>query len=328
MSHTTPEKELKSLGPAQFMGRRIKRLSFSSTVKSVSYTVRYFLYLGFLVLFIGFAGQNLLLVSSFREVLLDVSAPLFNIVDGPIEGIHQFWQQVGDVLDLATHTKDIKTIESERDYWKGYADKLERENTDYKKALSIVSGQTTGKPGPYGTLKASVRVIANPGGFYARNIILDGGIKQEIQKGDSVIVSQGLVGRIIEAGQKASRVLLISDVESRVPVVLETSGLQAVVAGRNDAFLNLLRLEEDISKPKPTIGERLLTSGLGGIFPPGIPVGVLDADVSGNYHVKPYANLDRLNLVSVLFSFQSAFEDVGLPSPAPDQLLESRKDVP
>ncbi len=87
MSHTTPEKELKSLGPAQFMGRRIKRLSFSSTVKSVSYTVRYFLYLGFLVLFIGFAGQNLLLVSSFREVLLDVSAPLFNIVDGPIEGI-------------------------------------------------------------------------------------------------------------------------------------------------------------------------------------------------------------------------------------------------
>src|SRR5436309_8562850 len=116
--------------------------------------------------------------------------------------------------------------------------------------------------------------MANSGGGYVLTLMVIGGTDQGLARGQAAVAGDGLVGRLTEVGSQSARVLLITDLNSRIPVVLESSHANAVLAGDNSERPGLLYLGE----PGTTkIGERIVTSGEGGIFPPGLPVGVVAA---------------------------------------------------
>jgi len=125
-----------------------------------------------------------------------------------------------------------------------------------------------------------------------------------------VISGEGLVGRLTEVGVRAARVLLITDLNSRVPVIVESSHTAAVLAGDNSERPRLVYLgnAKDIK-----IGDRVVTSGEGGIFPPGLPVGVVAALDSGLPRVEPYAELSELGYVMAVDYGLAG----GLPQPVP-----------
>ena len=116
----------------------------------------------------------------------------------------------------------------------------------------------------------AVRVAAETDGPFAETLLADAGRRANVQEGHIAFNEGGLVGRVVAVGRDSARILQVTDFNSRVPVMGEASGLRAILHGGRDRFGTLMdRPEEDAFLD----GERILTSGEGGVFPRGILVG-------------------------------------------------------
>jgi rod shape-determining protein MreC len=112
-----------------------------------------------------------------------------------------------------------------------------------------------------------------------------------------VVAGEGLVGRLTEVGRRSSRVLLLTDINSKVPVVMEDSRARAILVGnnRNRPELAFLKAKTGVSP-----GDRIVTSGVAGAFPPGLPVGVVASVDEGHILVELFIEESRLELVRIL----------------------------
>ena len=122
------------------------------------------------------------------------------------------------------------------------------------------------------------------------------GDEEGVAAGDPVITSNGLVGLVYEVGRAYARVLMISDINARIPVMLASSSWPGLTMGRNSDYLELVFLP---AEAQPAVGELVLTSGHGGILPAGLAVGRVER-VDGDYvQVRPA--VDFRNLAMYLF---------------------------
>ena len=113
----------------------------------------------------------------------------------------------------------------------------------------------------------------------------------------TVINDGGVVGRVIEVGYLSSRVLLLTDVNSHIPVRLERTGDLAIVEGRNELLLDVKYAPPELVFE---IGDRFLTSGHGGAYPPDLPVAVVLAVGEGRTIVRTTSAIDSLDYVRVM----------------------------
>jgi rod shape-determining protein MreC len=145
----------------------------------------------------------------------------------------------------------------------------------------------------------TARILADSASPFAKSILVAAGTKDGVRKGQAVISGEGLVGRVVEAGVHASRVLLITDMNSRVPVLVQDSRQHAIFAGDNaqKGVLVHLPLDSEVRD-----GARIVTSGQGGIFPVGLPVGVVRKNAVGNAEVEPFADFTRMVHVRIVQS--------------------------
>jgi rod shape-determining protein MreC len=116
--------------------------------------------------------------------------------------------------------------------------------------------------------------------------------------------SDGLIGRVIETGRWSSRVLLVSDGASNVPVRLVRDGTPAIASGHGDGTIDLKTLE--LGKNPFRRGDILVTSGTGGVYPPNVPVAVVTAVDGDRTVAKPLADAAGLDFAIVLPVFQPA----------------------
>jgi rod shape-determining protein MreC len=138
--------------------------------------------------------------------------------------------------------------------------------------------------------------VADAGGVYARSVLLSVGPHHAIRKGEIALDASGLVGRVTEVGDRSARVLLITDMNSRIPVMLETSREKAILVGANAPFPKLMYLPDGA---KPPEGERVVTTAEANAFPAGLLVGTVHYGSSGQPELNPAANLDRLEIVRI-----------------------------
>ena len=107
----------------------------------------------------------------------------------------------------------------------------------------------------------------------------------------------GLVGRISGVGEKTSRVVLLTDSSSRIPVTIQPSGQKALLVGDNTTSPPVDFIEApDQLRP----GDRVLTSGDGGVFPPGLAIGQITQDPGGRTRIRLAADYERLEFLRVL----------------------------
>ena len=176
--------------------------------------------------------------------------------------------------------------------WKEAALQLEQENAkllDLNKvrldpALTVVTGQ----------------VLADSGSPFNQSILLNvGAARDGIKDGWAVTDGLGLVGRISGVGQRSSRVLLLTDSASRVPVTIQPSGQQAMLSGDNSLLpvLDFIEVPEEV---RP--GDRVVSSGDGGVFPAGLLVGNVVLARDGRLRLRLSADYERLEFLRVLRS--------------------------
>lgn len=123
-----------------------------------------------------------------------------------------------------------------------------------------------------------VRVVADLSSPFVKTLVAKGGENIGIEAGLAVIGTNGLIGRVISSGQQSSRILLLTDFNSNIPVVALASDVHAILAGRNNASPELQFIPR---KAELKDGDLLVTSGRGGRIPIGLPVGLLRLDADG-----------------------------------------------
>lgn len=162
----------------------------------------------------------------------------------------------------------------------------------------------------------SAKVLSDSATQYSHTILVQLGKNDGLSKGQGVLSHEGLIGRVIETGNETSRVLLMSDVNSRIPVTVDGTNDRAILAGTNDSDPILDHLPESHGV-KP--GQKVITSGHGGIFPYGVPVGETYLNGHGQLAVRPYASPNRANYVQVV--------DYGIPAGSATRSVASTSGV-
>jgi rod shape-determining protein MreC len=178
-------------------------------------------------------------------------------------------------------------------------------------------------------------VLADSGSPFRQSVLLNVGAHDGIRDGWAVMDGLGLVGRIAGLGTQAARVLLLTDAASRVPVTLQPSDQRAVLAGDNAPFPALDFIEApDLVRP----GDRVVSSGDGGVFPAGLLVGTVVQGTDRRLRVALAADYRRLEFLRVLRSHDAPVVDGagGLilspaaspamtePTPAPNSVSEDK----
>ncbi len=173
--------------------------------------------------------------------------------------------------------------------WREAAQQLEQENARLralnKVRLAPSTGFTTGE------------IIADSGGPFLQTGLANVGYLDGVQDGAAVMDGSGLVGRVVGVGRHAARVLFVTDYSSRIPVELRPSGKRAIMSGDATPAPRLDFLDDPDGA---AAGETVVTSGDGGVFAPGLPVGMAVVAPSGKPRVRLAADFDRLEFVRVL----------------------------
>ena len=239
------------------------------------------------VLIIGRA--DMINLESVRVQLVDASAPIIDLIGRPVEGVNSAIRKVEEIYLVFDTNQKLREDRNKLLHWQSLARKLEVENRALKRLLNFEEGLET--------RFITSRVIADPGGAFAHSLILNAGEKVGVRKGQAALTGDGLIGRISGVGRRSSRLLLITDLNSRIPVVVEATRTRAVMAGTNTGRPKLIHIP---TGAVIAIGDRIVTSGHGGVFPVGLPVGVVAAISDSGIEIQPYVNRDRIEYVRVL----------------------------
>ena len=231
-----------------------------------------------------------------RTRTLDVLAPVIDVTSQPVSAVNAAVETIEGWFDVVVENERLRIENDRLLHWQATARQLAAENREFRELLSSVAEARS--------TFVTARIVGLSSGTFVRTAVLNTGTRQGVRVGQAVVAAHGLVGRIVEAANNSSRVLLLTDLNSRIPVVIESSRKPAIVGGDNSGILSLM-FTERASDVAP--GERLVTSGEGGMLPPGIPVGVVTAPQDGVWQVTPFVDPARIEHVRVL--------DYALPSP-------------
>ena len=146
------------------------------------------------------------------------------------------------------------------------------------------------------------RVLIDKDSPYLKSVVLNKGSKDKVKIGMAVIDEVYLVGQIIEVNYTNSRALLLSDLNSKIPSILEPDDIQAVISGTGDNFGIIEHTQEDFKEDFKNKEIIAYTSGLGGLFKPGIPIGKNDNISEGKIHFfSDFSQLSYVKIVSYKF---------------------------
>jgi rod shape-determining protein MreC len=232
---------------------------------------------------------EVVVVERARTAMLDLLTPVFGVISQPAEAVSSVATEFGQIANVYEENRRLREAVSRLGQWQEAARRLDAENIALRGLLNF----------PVDPLTRSVtgRVIGDSGGSFVRSILVAAGAEAGVAKGQAATTGEGLVGRVSEVGERSARILLVTDLNSRIPVVIESTRDRAVLAGDNTARPRLLYLSQD-ARVSP--GDRIVTSGHGGALPPGLAVGVVAEVGERGVQVQPYVDWARLEYVRLL----------------------------
>ena len=151
----------------------------------------------------------------------------------------------------------------------------------------------------------TAKVVAQEGTSFAHSLTVYINDNSRVKKGQVAISDKGVVGRVEEVGTHYAKIALINSINSKISVMLEKSRVRGIMIGKNDIWPELVFLPRDA---EIFVGEKVITSGIGGVFPVGLPVGTIAAIDESGIKIKPANSLSRLEYVMIV--------DYKLPDPA------------
>ena len=254
-----------------------------------------------------------------RETVLDAAEPLLSLFAGPIAFINGVVGEVDDYFKVMEQNKALRAENAELRQWMDEAVAL-RKTLDQYEELKAFKAPPEAKP-------LNAFVIGDSNDAFTHAMLVNAGAPDGVARGQAVIDDKGLVGRIVETGRSASRILLLTDAQSRIPVFVEDANLEGILVGRTNArpsiSFTLSAAPANFAK-----GQRVLTSGAGGVVPRGLPVGEIVEERDGEAVIDLYADYARARLVRIIDYQFPKMEPQGPTPSAPAVASEAGSGTP
>ena len=228
-------------------------------------------------------------VEKFRALVIDTFVPNFEWILRPMTSVVKLAQDYQSYEKLLEQNKELRRELQQMKSWKEAALQLEEENA---RLLDLNQLRLDSK-----LTHVSGIVIADSGSPFRQSVLLNIGSRDGIQDGWAAMDGLGLVGRISGVGSSTSRVILLTDNASQIPVIVQPSGQRAILMGDN-SFAPPVEFIENVDLVRP--GDRIVTSGGGGVLPAGLLVGTLAMDPNGRLRTRLAADYERLEFLKVL----------------------------
>ena len=224
-----------------------------------------------------------------RTKVIDILSPVLEVIVVPLNMIRDSEESLKTYLFVHAKNKQLDDENKNLRIQIAHLYQVQKENDKLKELLQYT------KDMEYKYISA--KVVGNASGPFTRSALINAGEDDTVMNGQAVVTSGGLVGRIIEVGGHSSRVLLITDINSKIPVISLNSRERSILSGNNMDNPKLIYLPKE---SKIADGEVVVTSGDGDIFPPGIMVGRASKLTDGSYEVLPFVSWYNIEYVSVL----------------------------
>ena len=228
-------------------------------------------------------------VERFRAQVTDRFVPNLDWAMAPVTGTINLLRDFQSYQRLSEQNRELRSELRQMQAWKEAALQLEQENARLLDLNNV-------RLDPRLTFITGT-VLADSGSPYRQSVLLNVGARDGLVEGWATMDGIGLVGRIAGVGKNTARVILLTDASSRIPATIQPSGQRAMVAGDNSAVPPLDFIENrELVRP----GDRVISSGDGGVFPAGILIGQVAADPGGRLRVRLAADYERLEFLRVL----------------------------
>jgi rod shape-determining protein MreC len=255
-------------------------------------------------------------VERIRAAVVDAVVPRMDWAMAPVTGLIHLIGDLQSWQALYAQNQDLRRELQQMRAWREAALQLEQENA---KLLDLNNVRID----PNLTWITGV-VMADAGSPFRQSVLLNVGGRDGVLDGWPAMDGLGLVGRIAGVGERTSRVILLTDPGSRIPVIIQPSGQRAILAGDN-SFYPALDFIENTEVVRP--GDRVITSGDGEVFPPDLAVGTVALGTDGRLRVRLSADYERLEFLRVLRS--PAIEQIADPGALilPDTVPEPEVEI-
>ncbi|ACI99361.1 rod shape-determining protein MreC [Rhodospirillum centenum] len=240
-----------------------------------------------------FGRVDAVVVDHARARVTDAFAPVLDVLSRPAAAAADVIESIRQLARIHGENQRLREENARLLQWQQAALRLDAENRSLRSLLAY-------RPDPAVSF-ITARVIADPGSAFLHTLVVTAGRRDGVKRGQAAMAGQGLVGRVVQVGEWSSRILLMTDINARIPVVLETSRRRAMLAGDNTERPRLMYMQRGAEVIE---GERVFTSGHGGLFPPGLPMGMVTTG-GGEPRVVPMVDLTRIEHVQLV--------DFGIP---------------
>jgi len=229
-----------------------------------------------------------------RVSIVDFFTPLIQTVSVPVQSASLVLDNMVNVSSLQAENVRLKEENERLKKWYQTAIVLESDNKALRTLLNV-------HPDPQQHF-ISARVISDSANRFVKTLLVSVGRESGVKPFQAVVTGTGLIGRVIDVGNKAARILLLTDISSKVPVLIAGTNQHAIISGDNTDLLVLEYLDKD-NPIAP--GMKVITSGHAEVFPSGIAIGEIVSVENNITRVKPFNDMKNIVYVSILDSIKN-----------------------
>ncbi|MFV0625815.1 MAG: rod shape-determining protein MreC [Alphaproteobacteria bacterium] len=268
--------------------RRLLFLNFSKIrqlTKRFTIVILFILAFAFMLL----SKTDTVVIEKTSSAATDILGPIIDTLSIPAKFFASSYNYVTNLKKTYSENLMLKEENKSLHELKNKIRALEIENALLSQLLNYI-------PPPQAT-SVTVRIVATENDSFTNSVIAYTGDNPQIRSGQFVVNQDGVVGRIDDVGKNYSKIFLITDINSKIPVIVERNRIRGILVGDNT---NLTKLVFTPIAADIKVGDRIISSGVAGVFPPGIPIGKVVSIKKNNIRVKPFANIKSVEYVKVI----------------------------
>lgn len=242
-----------------------------------------------------------------RETALEAASPVLAFFSGPVGWVRDRIGDIGDYFFVLEQNKALREENAALRQWEVEARSL-RSVISALEELDVYKAPPAAKP-------INAFVIGEANDAYAHSMIVNAGYKDHVAAGLAAVDERGMIGRIVDVSANASRILLLNDIQSRIPVFVEGSFVEGLLVGRSTSnptiAITMLANGDRIET-----GQLVVTSGAGGVLPRGLAVGTIASVSNKEAIVELSADYARTRMVRIInYEFPQVKEEEEIPAP-------------
>jgi rod shape-determining protein MreC len=234
------------------------------------------------------------LLDKARVHVTDMLAPVLQTVRAPVAGFDRWMGSISEIFSVYQQNLKLKEENARLRQWRNVAIVLQGRVGRYQTLLHAV-------PDPQMNAVLA-RVIGRANRPFLQTMILDAGREHHALPGQAVVDARGMIGRIYLTGSRTSWVILLTDLNSRIPITISASAgnsgnIQGMMTGDNSAYPTIDMVSHTVALHE---GDQVTSSGDGGLLPSGLPIGTVVSDGSGGWRVALLADAGASQDVEIL----------------------------